>query len=400
MTNQKIRDIRKLISFRSILVFFSLIAAWPCVFFLMGYIPNYKINIIGLLICSVIYILLNKKEISPLPNRLVSIIFVQLSTWVLYTMIHVDLSYVTRVIFILTSTFVIIIDNKNNNQLFIRIFIYWISLQSFLSALGFILCFGDLLQPLSTFEEMDGREGYNFGICTSNVYIGQFIRPAGFFDEPGALACWGIHALVLNKLFLNNKRIEYCLLICLITTLSLAFFIQSFLYLVLFYRKHLKYIVLASMVFVAILSVLISQDPQFEKNTIGRLQYDKEEGSFSGDNRSDYRVNAQKVFYSSPFIGVGATNLVNNYEDINSNEYTFLASDGIIGVLITWIPYVYLFVLGRKRKELRYAVIVLFVGLFQRPFDFNQLLYTLMVYSLIKHALIKHPIIDNYYCKK
>lgn len=387
-------NLRSIITLPNALLFFSLIAAWPCVFYLMGYLPNYKYNIIGLFVSCVLYLFINQKKIVPIPRPLITIIMVQLATWSIYIIIHRDVSYITRIVFTLTSTLILIIDSQNKQAFLIRIFIYWVTIQCFFSAIAFLLCFGDLLQPISTFEEMDGRVGYNFGICTSNVYIGQFIRPSGFFDEPGALACWGIHALVLNKLFLNKKKIEYCLLICLISTLSLAFFIQSFLYIILFYRKHFKYIFFITFAFVALLSALIAQDPVLEKNTIGRLQYDKKEGTFSGDNRSDYRSNAQKVFHSSPIIGVGASNLVNNYEDINSNEYTFLASDGLIGVFITWIPYVFLFKLGRKRKELRYAVIVLFVGLFQRPFDFNQILYTLIIYSLIKQSLIRQPIIE------
>ena len=88
-------------------------------------------------------------------------------------------------------------------------------------------------------------------------------------------------------------------------------------------------------------------------------------------------------------MGVGATNLVTNYEDINSNEFTFLASDGVVGMIITLLPYLYLFTLGKKRKEIRFALFVLGIGLLQRPFDFNQLLFPLLIYSFIKAVLFQ-----------
>ena len=43
--------------------------------------------------------------------------------------------------------------------------------------------------------------------------------------------------------------------------------------------------------------------------------------------------------------------------------------------------------LGKKRKEIRYALFVLVIGLLQRPFDFNQLLFPLLIYSFIKAVL-------------
>lgn len=387
--------IKRYLNFKCVLLFFSLIAAWPCVFYLMGFLPDYKINIILLSFLGLTYYLINQKHVCPLPKSLRIIISVQILTWILYAIIHFDTSYITRIVYIITTVIVLLVDNKGGRQLLIRIFVYWVTLQCLLSAIGFILCFLGLLEPISTFEEMDGRTGYNFGICTSNVYIGDLIRPSGFYDEPGALACWGIYALVINKLFIKKRIIEYVLLISLIATLSLAFFIQAFLYLILYYKKHIKkLLVLFAFLLLLILS-LISQNPIIEDNTVGRLKYDKTEGTISGDNRSDLRKNAKKVFYLSPIIGVGATKLVTNYENINSNEYTFLACDGILGVFITLLPFFYLFKLGNKRIEIRYAVIILAVGLLQRPFDFNQLLFPLIVYSLIKVSLIQNERIQE-----
>ena len=312
------------------------------------------------------------------------IVFAQFFTWLLYSFIFSDSSYFTRLLYITIAFLVVMADSKNYSRNLIKIFVYWVTLQAVFSFVGFCLSITDILHPLSTFEEMDGREGYNFGLFTTNIYIGNFVRPAGFFDEPGALACWGVYAIVFNKLFLKNKYVEYTLLICLTVTLSIAFYIQAFLYYLLFYRNNIKQLLLVVGFSVLSIGIIVSQDEVFYDAIIGRIQFDKTEGTISGDNRAELMKNARDVFLSSPVIGVGARNLAENYTDINSNVFTYMASDGIVGQFVSWLPFVYIFfILGRGRPEVRSGVIVLAVGLLQRPFDFTQLLFPLILYNMI-----------------
>lgn len=56
------------------------------------------------------------------------------------------------------------------------------------------------------FVEMDMRPGYFFGLFTTNTYFGGLVRNAGFYDEPGALAFWGIYALIINKMFVKTQK--------------------------------------------------------------------------------------------------------------------------------------------------------------------------------------------------
>lgn len=388
--------LREYMSIRGLLMFFSLIAAWPCVFYLLGYLPDFKINVLLLIFFSSLYLVYNFKELTPLPSALFLIILLHVITWLLYCLIHNDATYNTRFVYIIASVLVLLLDNKKNNHIFLRIFVYWITIQAVLSAVGFFLCLFGLIQPVSTFEEMDGRVGYNFVFFTTNVYIGQFVRPSGFFDEPGALACWGVYAMVINRLIVKKKALEFILPICLITTLSLAFYIQAIIYFLYFYRHHFKKLLLIIALAVGTLGFIIAQDEVLYEATIGRVTYDKSEGTFAGDNRAELRENAKKIFYLSPIIGVGAETLVTKFSDINSNEYTILASDGILGLASTIIPYVFLFFfVGKNRPDVKICTVVLSIGLLQRPFEFTQIMFTVVVYNMINNLLVYEESYNN-----
>ena len=387
-------SLKSIITLPNALLFFSLIAAWPCVFYLMGILPHFKINLIFLLVSLGMYVTLTKSFNITLDLGL--IVFAQFFTWLLYSFIFSDSSYFTRLLYITIALLVVMADSKNCSRNLIKIFVYWVTLQAVLSFVGFCLCITDIIQPLSTFEEMDGREGYNFGLFTTNTYMGIFVRPAGFFDEPGALACWGVYSLILNRLFLKKKYVEYALLIGLTVTLSIAFYIQAFLYFLLFYRENIRKLILVLSLAALSIGILVSQDEVFYDAIIGRLQYDETEGTISGDNRAELTKNARAIFLSSPIVGVGARNLVENYEGVDSNVFTYFACDGIIGQIVTWLPFVYIFfILGRGRPEVRSGVIVLAVGLLQRPFDFTQLMFPLILYNMIAGLIANNQLVED-----
>ena len=89
----------------------------------------------------------------------------------------------------------------------------WLVVQAISGTIGILLVLGGLLQPIFKFVEMDMRPGYFFGLFTTNTYFGGLVRNAGFYDEPGALAFWGIYALIINKMFVKNTKIEILLII-------------------------------------------------------------------------------------------------------------------------------------------------------------------------------------------
>lgn len=114
------------------------------------------------------------------------------------------------------------------------------TVQAVLGGIAFILFFVGALQPLIEFRLPDLRPSYFFGLTCSNAIVGNVMRPAGLFDEPGALAFWGVYCLLINKLVFDNKKIELLLIIGLMFTLSMAFYIEIVIYGLLFTQKAIK----------------------------------------------------------------------------------------------------------------------------------------------------------------
>ncbi|MDC3252263.1 hypothetical protein OAU18_00925 [Schleiferiaceae bacterium] len=237
---------------------------------------------------------------------------------------------------------------------------------------------------------MDGRQGYFYGLFTTNAVYDGFIRNAGFYDEPGALAFWGMYALLLNKLFVDNKKIEYLLLFGLISTLSLAYFIQVFMYLVFFQKMERKIVVTRVLIFSLVLFGVSVMSEGLSDAIFGRISIDNETGRFAGDNRSELFIRTYGLFLRAPFMGLGATHLITTIsfqEGFVGGNFIFnMAADGVLGSLVTYLPLMYLFWLGKRRKEYTYAAIIILTGYLQRPYTDTVLLYPLSQYTLILFA--------------
>jgi hypothetical protein len=383
----------KYITVRNAIYFFSLIAGWPCVFYLMGWLPHYIVNYVELAIFVFLYVVI--RGTFKMQTNVQVIIGIQVVAYFIYSIGFNDGAYLTRIFLILTTNGLLAMQlSKDKNQEFIKVFHFWVLAQAVAGAIGVILVFGGVLQPLFEFREMDFRTGYCFGFFATNTYAYDFIRNAGFYDEPGAMACFGIFALLFNKLYIKNKKLEVVLIIALLSTLSLAYFIQLAAYLVFFYRSKLKQLIPLMLLIYGGLIFLSSYSPAMEYNIFGRMEYNDDAGTIEGDNRSDLFESCKEIFLQHPITGVGATNLCSpeiarKYGFVGGNFYKTLAEDGIVGFIISYLPLFALFGLGRKNKEYAYAAIVLLIGYFQRPYDSTQLLFPLTLYTMLMYAYIQ-----------
>ena len=237
------------------------------------------------------------------------------------------------------------------------------------------------------FNKIDSRPAICYGLTCSNAIIGNLIRIAGFFDEPGAMAFWGVYSLVLNKLFVKNKIIEILLLIGLFFTFSMAYFIQLVLYVIFFYRHKIKVVLASIIVFLCIYSFLNNSQnvdynfyywtlERFEKNSSGKIE----------TNRDDMMKIAKKTFISSPIIGKGENYVEHSGLYMSDNPFETLAKDGIIGYLIVYSPLFYIMLKSKRKKELLWGAIILFIGYQQRPFHTYWIHY-MMIYTFITLAV-------------
>jgi len=231
------------------------------------------------------------------PKPISIIIIFQIIVWLFYGAFYLDSSYITRVFLLLITFSILALQLSYRNKFeFIKTYNFWLAFQSVAGAVGFVLVLFGLLQPISHFIEMDGRQGYFYGLFTTNAVFDGFIRNAGFFDEPGSLAGWGIFALLFNKLYINNKKIEYLLLFGLISTLSMAYFIQVTLYLFFFYKKQRRKIFLPAILFLLMLKGLASFNEGVDHAIFGRFTINEETGSLAGDNRLELLERCWKIF--------------------------------------------------------------------------------------------------------
>jgi len=380
------------LKYRYFLYFFALVAGWPCVFYLMDWLPFYKTNYIVLFVLVGVTALI-KNTYRFVPKTILVIIVFQIMVWLLYSLIYIDGSYLTRVFLLLITLSILGIQLSYRNKFeFIRTYNFWLVLQTVAGAIGFVLVLLGLLYPISQFIQMDGRPGYFYGLFTTNAVFDGFIRNAGFYDEPGALAFWGIFALLLNKLYVDNKKIEYLLLFGLISTLSMAYFIQVFAYLFFFYKNQRQKVIFPAILFLLVLIGIASFSEGLDNAIFGRFTVDEQTGTLSGDNRLDLMERCWRIFTTSPMIGVGATNLatvISNKEGfVGANFFVNWASDGILGVVVTYVPLLFLLILGQRKRQYKYAFIILLLGYFQRPYTDTQLLYPLVLYTILLFAYL------------
>ena len=202
-----------------------------------------------------------------------------------------------------------------------------------------------------------------------------------------------MYALIINKLFVKNKKVEILLIIGLISTLSLAYFIQIAMYAFLFYKEQRRKLLPYVVAFIFALILISSFNEQMNDAIFGRMEYNEETGTFSGDNRSPMTKVCWDIFLEAPIIGQGAQHMLEISKErrvfVGANPNFTLATDGIVGQLIVWSPFFFLFGLRRFDKKYGCAFWILIVGFLQRPYDGTQLLYPLLSFTIVLQAYLQ-----------
>lgn len=378
-----------------IYVLFILFCFYPYEFYstYLIFIPNQATYFSAVLIALTgVLLVLGRK--SNYTQAVVYVAIMQLLGFVMVGLAQGGLGSVSNsfVRILLALLLVMLIENSSGGLLgFFKKYNRWILVMAILGSITWGLATFAGFQPLGFFiERAGGLTMYNYGLTFTKsdlTYTGM-IRYAGFFDEPGAMAYWGMYALLINKIFIKERRLELFLIICLLLTFSLGYYFQLLVYLILFsLGKSSKSTWLAWAV-VGILAVVtigsLSQDSVIYERSFGRIfdtyTESQETGSiFMTGNRAEYTENAKKQFLENPIFGTASSELA-----IGNNIYENLARYGIFGCLFVLFPYLYIFVLSAKHRdwELLKCGIVILLGFSHRPFH-NALLYYFIMYSII-----------------
>jgi hypothetical protein len=243
-----------------------------------------------------------------------------------------------------------------------------------------------------------GDISYFFGFTTSNVFVNlngvRFIRYSGFFDEPGAFALFASFALVVNKIYFNNKKYELLLILLTFFTFSMAFYFTMLIYILLYYfnRHTIKYtfvlIGIISISFFIIHKIDLEIYDKITSMTIDR--FTETQMDISSTNRGDLMELDYKTFIENPVFGVGLDDNV----IAGSNVYAILAKYGIVGSFFFYIFLFYMFFLVMKMRftrSIKYlkVLIILLVSLFHRP-ELSSVLTLSIFYMIIYHMRLNN----------
>lgn len=350
---------------------------YPCVYTLVWF--NSVVSLACMLFC-VIYITTHKGHIPNIDRTFLTI----MGVWWIY--------YIIR-IFIYNESESL---ETANSIIYSLIFIYY-----GLTALGYknswnyflwfhiamlVLCFigmgllitGHSLEVISDYKINDGQRILNYGLFFTKTHdipgIDEllFTRPCGFYDEPGSFAFMCFLVLMINKLYLNNKRIEYIFLFGGFVTLSLAHFVTAFLYYCFFILKKKNLGIAFFVILIVLLFYLFKPtDPSSFLYSVWNMIFGRIEVFLTGnDDSRDYNA-SYKVFETFFLTGGNQTSMIKAYPDAEiSTIWFFLGRNGIIGSLLYLIIFIKPFRMfwKNKNKDGLKLLIILMANFCQRPY--------------------------------
>ncbi len=307
---------------------------------------------------------------------------------IVLTVFHQEASFMLLPFFFLTSVYFVLVSSNNDIAKFVDVSTNIIFLITIGAFFGFFYAFF-FGQPTFVFKNPNGLENQVFLTTMTNSRWGNFIRPSGIYDEPGALSfficgiCYIRHLLNFDK-----KRTRLILFLGLITfsvahVIYLAFHLISdtkFKINISLLKKSFYFIfILLSIYFILLFT---GTWEWISLVFFGRFQSENS-GLFPGDNRSMYFFNALDYISQHPLNILFGESMKTNFDNI-SFDYGVVGSNPLMpilsfGVLISLPYYLILFLLfisiikGRKY----FASIGFALVLFQREF------FLVVSYSMI-----------------
>lgn len=361
------------------LIVFILFTTYPFVF--NRVLPLPSITIVMLLSFLVFFLAIALRKVIVVRPILPVAIILTIGT-IVSMLMTADVAYYKQVLYIWWGVVMLSFIEMIGLKKFLFLYNRMILLIAFFGVVSFVLfaVLGD--RSFLEFEEMDGRAGWLTYFTFTNTKNGIFIRYAGVFDEPGAMATWGMFSLLLNKVYVKDEKLEIPLIVCLLFTFSIAYLLQLALYWLFFYFRNTSITTkLFALLFIFIVLgsfwVFVDKDTQIYLWTFGRLGIGSSTNFMEENNRVQMMEEAKAMFYTHPVFGVGTTRFYAG-EYAADNPYETLAKDGIVGTFFLYYPLIKAISFAKRHRELLYMIIILAVGYLQRPFHINILHYTML----------------------
>lgn len=379
-----------------IIVWLTLTSTAPFIFYVWPGHPYKLLTFGGLLLMIIFFVYKNKKQLL-LDRNILIILIVQVCYYLIVTSIYQNYSNFNLCIqFVALFIIISFIHSFIGFEGFVKSYIYIILIMGIGGVLAFLVHLLIGLPPI--FEVKYAAKGitYFLGLTTTNDYYNyenlRIVRYAGFFDEPGAFGLYSLFAIILNKIYFDNRKIEKYLIIVTSFTFSLAFFVIILAYLFLFYFKlsYLKYSIIPLILITAFyfgMSDYAGKNESLIKLksiTVDRIKLNKK-GNIVGDNRQEFSLHDKKLFLKHPILGIQIEGQVKG-----SNLYSIFAKYGLLGSFFYYAFLVYFFVqILKLRGEMQLKFFKLFfiiiANFFHRP-EFSAVFTLLVIYSMITYV--------------
>lgn len=326
----------------------------------------------------------------------IQIIFIQIVGFVLVGLAHGKLlpviDYASKML--LAGLLLGLITKTLGLHAFYKKYNRWITIMAILGAITFFLVtFRDYSAFYAVPDRADGRLIFNYILTfsKSNLWWTDNFRFAGFFDEPGAMAYWGLFALIFNKLFVKDNKIEIILVICLLLTFSMGFYVQLMVYILFFFvsKKNIGKSLFATLV-ILVMAFVASDTKNTEYDFIYSATYERFEtmsdqakdfNAQSGtDNRAVLQERAYNEFVKGPVLGSANSDSIY----LGDNIFEPFARYGILGSFFIYFPLFYILYLSYKDRkfDILKALLIIIIGFFHRPLHMNVLSF-FIIYSML-----------------
>ncbi len=375
-----------------LLVWITLTSTAPFILYSWPYHP-YKILTFACLALMCFRIILRKKI--ELSKNLAVVIVLQMAFFFTMALLFSEYKLLNNIVQLFSCLIVLIyINGFIGFEKFAKSYILVMMCMGIGGVLAFFIHLLVGINPLLIVQYSATGTSYFLGLTTTNDYYNleglRFLRFSGFFDEPGAFALFAFFALLINKLYFNEKKYELVLIFTTIFTFSMAFYVIVVVYFILFYVKKAyfkQWLFILSLLIVvfSFFSTYNGNDDflkEVKKNTFERFEQDGS-GDFKGNNRADAMKEDKAVFLENPFWGV-----VDSKKVRGSNIYSILGSYGVLGSVFYYILLVYgialIFLITDKASYWKALKVMILIALnfFHRP-EFASSLIFIIIYTVI-----------------
>jgi hypothetical protein len=307
---------------------------------------------------------------------------------IVLSIFHQEVSFIPLPFFFLTSVYFVLISSNNDIVKFVDFASNIIFLITFGALVGFFYAFF-FGQPSFIFKNPNGLENQVFLTTMTNSRWGNFIRPSGIYDEPGALSFFICGICFLRHLLNFEKKRTRLILFLGLITFSVAHVIYMAFHLISDSNFKFKINLIKKSFYFILISIsiyfILSYTGTWEWISLiffGRFQSESS-GLFPGDNRSMFFFNALEYISKHPLNILFGESMKTNFENV-SFDYGVVGSNPLMpilsfGIFISLPYYIILLLLfisiikGRK-----YFVSIGFaLVLFQREF------FLVVSYSMI-----------------